>query len=701
MERQKEKVIIKGIDCANCAAKVERGIQALDGVAEANLDFAGEKLFVTYQEGSARTEVYPRIVGRVKELEPGVTLASDRDEKKADEHHHDHDHAHDHAFGRNTMIRYGIGVVAYASAFLAPPELELYLFLIAYALIGGDVVLRAARNIRHGQVFDENFLMVIATLGAFAIGEYAEGVAVMLFYQIGEYFQHRAVDQSRKSIAGLMDIRPDRAVLEDGSVVSPESVRVGTRIVVLPGERIPLDGRLLEGEALVDTAALTGESVPRRVREGDSVLGGFVNTDGRLLIEVEKTFGQSTVAKILDLVENASSRKAKTEQFITRFARVYTPAVVVIAALLAFVPPLLLEGATFSDWVYRALVFLVISCPCALVISIPLGFFGGIGAASKRGVLVKGGNYLEALNDIDTIVFDKTGTLTHGVFEVTALHPVAVTEAELLETAAQVEHASNHPIARSIMKEYGKDIDKTGTGYREVAGSGIEATFAGGVIRAGNARWFRELGLSPLEIDGSGTIVHVSRGGTYLGAIEIADRLKDDVKETLLRLKNIGIRETIMLTGDRNETAQALAERIGIDRFYAELLPDQKVERLEEILARTNGKKVAFVGDGINDAPVLARADLGIAMGGLGSDAAIEAADIVLMTDEPTKLIDALDVARKTRRIVYQNIGFAFGVKLIFLALGAFGIATMWEAVFADVGVTLLAVLNAMRILKK
>ncbi|WP_114571427.1 heavy metal translocating P-type ATPase [Exiguobacterium flavidum] len=700
MERQKEKVVIKGIDCANCAAKVERGIQALDGVAEANLDFAGEKLFVTYQEGSARTEVYPRIIGRVKELEPGVTLASDQDEKTTNQHVHSHEHDHDH-FGRGTMIRYGIGVVAYASAFLAPTAVELYLFLIAYALIGGDVVVRAVRNIRHGQVFDENFLMVIATLGAFAIGEYAEGVAVMLFYQIGEYFQHRAVDQSRKSIAGLMDIRPDRAMLEDGTVVSPESVSIGTRIVVLPGERIPLDGRLLEGEALVDTAALTGESVPRRVREGDSVLGGFVNTDGRLLIEVEKTFGQSTVAKILDLVENASSRKAKTEQFITRFARVYTPAVVVIAALLAFVPPLILDGATFSDWIYRALVFLVISCPCALVISIPLGFFGGIGAASKRGVLVKGGNYLEALNDIDTVVFDKTGTLTHGVFEVTALHPRGVTESELLEVAAQVEHASNHPIARSIMKEYGKDIDKTGTGYREVAGSGIEATFPDGVIRAGNGRWFRELGLSPLDIDGASTVVHVARDGAYLGAIEIADRLKDDVKETLLRLKDIGIRETIMLTGDRNETAQALAERIGIDRFYAELLPDQKVERLEEILARTNGKKVAFVGDGINDAPVLARADLGIAMGGLGSDAAIEAADIVLMTDEPKKLIDALDVARKTRRIVYQNIGFAFGVKLIFLALGAFGIATMWEAVFADVGVTLLAVLNAMRILRK
>ncbi|OIN67333.1 cadmium-translocating P-type ATPase [Exiguobacterium sp. KRL4] len=700
MELKTERLHITGIDCANCAAKVERGVANVNGVEQADLDFAGQKLYLTYEKEAALDETYQAVVNRIQELEPDVLVIRPDESEGEDAPGHHHDHGP--FLNRTKKIQYGLGLLSFASAYLVPGSIDLLFFAIAYFLIGWDVLRTAVRNIRHGQVFDENFLMVIATVGAFLIGEYPEAVAVMLFYQVGEFFQHRAVDQSRKSIAELMDIRPDIATLEDGRQVRPDQVAIGQRILVRAGEKIPLDGTVLEGEAFIDTMALTGESVPRRVRPSDPILAGTINTDGHLLIQVDRRYSESTVAKILDLVENASRHKAPTEKFITRFARVYTPIVVVIATLLAIVPPLVMNGATWNDWIYRALVFLVISCPCALVISIPLGFFSGIGAASKRGILVKGGNHLEALQQLDTVVFDKTGTLTEGVFEVVELHAVGGSDEELLQAAATVEQHSNHPIAKSIQRLYATRgvVTVMGQDYREVAGSGVVGRFGTDQIQAGNARWFKEIGLTPLDQTEDGTYVHVARNDSYLGYIRIADRIKNTTIEALRELKTLGIRQTIMLTGDRRETAERIGQQIGITQVKAELLPDQKVEQLEAILDQAKGR-VAFVGDGINDAPVLTRADVGIAMGGLGSDVAIEAADVVLMTDEPKQLVEAIRIARATRRIVYQNITFALGVKGIFLLLGAFGVATMWEAVFADVGVTVLAVLNAMRILRK
>lgn len=707
MEAKTERLQITGIDCANCAAKVERGVANVTGIEQADLDFAGQKLYLTYEKDVAYDETYQAVIERIQQLEPDVQVIRTASAEAVDPHQqvgHDHSHPHDHGpfLNRTKKIQYSIGIISFIGAFFVPGSIDLLFFTIAYFLIGWDVLRTAVRNIRQGQVFDENFLMVIATAGAFLIGEYPEAVAVMLFYQVGEFFQHRAVDQSRKSIAALMDIRPDIATLEDGRRVSPEQVNIGQRIIVRAGEKIPLDGTVLEGEAFIDTTALTGESVPRRVRPTEPILAGTINTDGHLLIQVDRRYSESTVAKILDLVENASRHKAPTEKFITRFARIYTPIVVVIATLLAIVPPLVVTGAAWNDWIYRALVFLVISCPCALVISIPLGFFSGIGAASKRGILVKGGNHLEALQQLDTVVFDKTGTLTEGVFEVVELKAVHGSEDELLRVAATVEQHSNHPIAKSIQRMYALhgSIPTAVQDYQEVAGSGVAGRFGTDQIQAGNARWFKELGLMPLDQTEDGTYVHVARNDSYLGYIRIADRIKDTTIEALRELKTLGIRQTIMLTGDRRETAERIGQQIGITQVKAELLPHQKVEQLEAILDQAKGQ-VAFVGDGINDAPVLTRADVGIAMGGLGSDVAIEAADVVLMTDEPKQLVEAIRIARSTRRIVYQNITFALGIKGIFLLLGAFGVATMWEAVFADVGVTVLAVLNAMRILRK
>lgn len=707
MEAKTERLQITGIDCANCAAKVERGVANVTGIEQADLDFAGQKLYLTYEKDVAYDETYQAVIERIQQLEPDVQVIRTASAEAVDPHQqvgHDHSHPHDHGpfLNRTKKIQYSIGMISFIGAFFVPGSIDLLFFTIAYFLIGWDVLRTAVRNIRQGQVFDENFLMVIATAGAFLIGEYPEAVAVMLFYQVGEFFQHRAVDQSRKSIAALMDIRPDIATLEDGRRVSPEQVNIGQRIIVRAGEKIPLDGTVLEGEAFIDTTALTGESVPRRVRPTEPILAGTINTDGHLLIQVDRRYSESTVAKILDLVENASRHKAPTEKFITRFARIYTPIVVVIATLLAIVPPLVVTGAAWNDWIYRALVFLVISCPCALVISIPLGFFSGIGAASKRGILVKGGNHLEALQQLDTVVFDKTGTLTEGVFEVVELKAVHGSEDELLRVAATVEQHSNHPIAKSIQRMYALhgSIPTAVQDYQEVAGSGVAGRFGTDQIQAGNARWFKELGLMPLDQTEDGTYVHVARNDSYLGYIRIADRIKDTTIEALRELKTLGIRQTIMLTGDRRETAERIGQKIGITQVKAELLPHQKVEQLEAILDQAKGQ-VAFVGDGINDAPVLTRADVGIAMGGLGSDVAIEAADVVLMTDEPKQLVEAIRIARSTRRIVYQNITFALGIKGIFLLLGAFGVATMWEAVFADVGVTVLAVLNAMRILRK
>ena len=578
------------------------------------------------------------------------------------------------------------------------------LYLVPYLLIGWDVLWKAVRNIAHGQVFDENFLMAIATVGAFATGEYAEAVFVMLFYQVGELFQSYAVGKSRQSIASLMDIRPDYANVEqDGELVQvdPDEVEVGDTIVIKAGERVPLDGVILEGRSTLDTAALTGESLPREVEAGDDVISGCVNLSGLLKVRVTKAFEESTVAKILDLVENATSKKAKAENFITKFARYYTPSVVVAAVLLAVLPPLL-GGGDWGKWFHQALVFLVISCPCALVISVPLSFFGGIGGASRAGILVKGGNYLEVLADTQIVVFDKTGTLTKGVFNVTAIHPDQCDEDRLLEVAALAESYSDHPISRSLKEAYGKDIDNSRvTDVEEIAGHGVQAKVDGVEVCVGNDKLMESIGVAWHPCHRVGTTVHVESQGIYLGHIVISDEVKEDAAQAIADLKAIGVRKTVMLTGDAQAVGEDVAQRLGLDEVHAQLLPADKVDRVEALLQEKTGKgKLAFVGDGINDAPVLSRADLGIAMGGLGSDAAIEAADVVLMDDKPSKIAVAIRVARKTLRIVRQNIVFALGVKLLVLALGAVGLANMWEAVFADVGVSVIAILNAMRALR-
>ena len=583
------------------------------------------------------------------------------------------------------------------------------LFLIPYAVIGYDILRNAVRGVINRQPFDENFLMAVATVGAFALGEYAEGTAVMLFYQIGELFQSCAVGKSRRSIAALMDIRPDFAVLESdgGSLmqVDPEQVAVGQIIVVKPGERIPLDGVILEGRSAIDTSSLTGESLPRTVGVGDEVIGGCINQSGPLRIRTTKPFGESTVAKILDLVENASARKAVSERFISKFARYYTPAVCLSALLLALLPPLvntllLSTDAGWSVWIYRALTFLVISCPCALVISIPLTFFAGIGGAGRAGILVKGSCYLETLAKVRRIAFDKTGTVTEGVFEVTDIVPVGVESETLLTYAALAESDSNHPISKSLRSAYGKPIDRERIKQvREIGGQGVCALIDGKSIAVGNARLMESIGLSLPPCEGIGTVVHVSVDGAYLGHIRIDDRIKPQAATAIASLKKLGIRQTVMLTGDRRQAAEEVAQALGIDRLQADLLPDGKVEAVESLLKEENGGTLAFVGDGINDAPVLARADIGIAMGALGSDAAIEAADVVLMDDDPGKIADAIRISRKCLAIVYENIVFSLGIKLLFLAMSAFGITDMWLAIFADVGVMVLAVLNAVRAL--
>ena len=613
---------------------------------------------------------------------------------------------------KKRTIRLAVGAVVYAigmalTVFAKLPTLaELAFLIVAYVILGWDVVWQAVKNITRGQVFDEHFLMSVSTIGAFAIGEYPEAVAVMLFYQVGEFFQSLAVKRSRKSISDLMDICPDSATVKRNGVlqvVSPESVAVGEIIVVKPGEKIPLDGIVVDGESMLDTKALTGESVPRSIRKGDEALSGCINQSGLLTLKVTKSFGESTVSKITDLVENASARKAPTENFITTFARYYTPVVVGMAAVLAIIPPLVLGGG-WSEWLRRGFVFLIVSCPCALVISIPLTFFGGIGAASKRGVLVKGSNYLEALNKVSVVVFDKTGTLTKGVFEVANIIPAAGYQKEqVLEYAAQAESYSNHPIAKSILATYGKPIDqKQFSGFEEISGHGISVMVQGKKVLAGNSKLMESEKIAYAACDAAGTKFYVAADGSYVGCILIADEVKPDSKCAIAELKKIGVEKTVMLTGDDERIGKSVADELGLDAYYAQLLPDQKVEKLEMLdKQKRQGSKLAFVGDGINDAPVLARADVGIAMGGLGSDAAIEVADVVLMTDEPSKLVEAIDVAKATKRIVMQNIVIALGIKSVFLVLGALGMAGMWEAVFGDVGVTIIAVLNAMRILKK
>jgi len=579
-------------------------------------------------------------------------------------------------------------------------------YIISYLMLGGKVVLRAGRNILRGRVFDENFLMAIATLGAFAIGKYAEAVAVMLFYQIGEFFQELAAQKSKRRISELMDIRPDFANLQSADglrQVPPESVEIGDIILVKPGEKIPLDGIVIDGEAMLDTSALTGESVPRKAAPDDTVLSGCINQNGVLTIRVTKVFGESTASKIIDLIENAAGKKAPTETFITKFARYYTPAVVAIAALLAVIPPLLFGGA-WTDWIHRSLIFLVISCPCALVVSIPLGFFGGIGGASKKGILIKGGNYLEALSNLELVVFDKTGTLTKGVFKVTALLPEnSRSDRDLLELAAYAEAFSSHPIAVSIRAAYGKPIDKSSLAqYEEIPGHGVCVNWNGRTIRAGNEKLMQKMSVPFTEAAQTGTKVYIALDGVFAGAIVISDEIRPDSIQAIQALKAMGIEKTVMLSGDIPQIATAVASELGIDEVYSSLLPGEKVEKLELLNMQKRPKStLAFVGDGLNDAPVLAMADVGVAMGGLGSDAAIEAADVVLMTDEPIKLVEAVEVARFTKRVVWQNIILALGVKGLFLFLGALGVSSLWEAVFADVGVTLLAVFNAMRVMNR
>ena len=579
------------------------------------------------------------------------------------------------------------------------------IFVISYLIVGFEILKKAIRNIVRGKVFDENFLMSVATIGAFAIGEYPEAVAVMLFYQIGELFQSYAVDKSRKSIASLMDIRPDYAnVYREGNIetANPEEVKIGETIVIKPGEKIPLDGKIIEGKTTLDTKALTGESLPREVSEGDEVLSGCINLNGMIKIEVTKEFGESTVSKILDLVENASSKKSKSENFITKFAKYYTPTVVIIALILAIVPPLVIQGATFSDWIYRALSFLVVSCPCALVISIPLSFFGGIGGASKKGILIKGSNYLEALSNAEIAVFDKTGTLTKGVFEVQEVKPVDISNEELLKIAAYAENYSNHPISKSIKQAYNKPIDENEIiNSEELSGLGIVAKTGEKNVLVGNEKLMQEKQIEFEKCNKIGTIIYIAINGKYTGYILIADKIKEDAKQTIEELKKNDIKQTIMLTGDKKEVGESVAKEVGIDKVYTELLPTDKVQKVEELLKTKSPKgKLVFVGDGINDAPVLTLADIGIAMGGLGADSAIEAADIVIMTDEPSKIIKAIKLSKKTMRIVKENIVFAIFIKILVLVLTAFGLSTMWEAVFADVGVSIIAIINALRVLK-
>lgn len=589
-----------------------------------------------------------------------------------------------------------------------PPILLFVIYLIPYLIIGYDIVWKAARNISHGQVFDENFLMMVATFGAFGVKEYSEAVAVMLFYQVGELFQGYAVGKSRQSISDMMDICPEYANIEENGTltqVDPDDVEVGTIIVIKPGERIPLDGIVTEGESMIDTAALTGESVPRKAQEGDEIISGCVNGSGTLKVQVTKAFDDSTVAKILELVENASSKKAKVENFITRFAKYYTPVVTIGAVVLAIVPPLILGGG-FGEWIQRACIFLVISCPCALVISVPLGFFGGIGAASKIGVLVKGSNYLEAVAEMDTIVFDKTGTLTKGEFKVSEIIPDTaggMDQAMLLELAAYGEGYSNHPIANSIREAYGKPLSmERVTNAEEVAGHGIHARIDGREVYLGNAKLMKAQQIPFTETRSAGTIVYLACDGAFAGTIVISDTIKEGAKEAIAEMKRVGVKKCVMLTGDREAAAQAVADTLGLDEVHAELLPADKVSEVEQLLAKESEKgKLAFVGDGINDAPVLTRADIGIAMGSMGSDAAIEAADVVLMDDDVRKIASIVKIARKTLRIVKQNIVFALAVKALVLILGALGMANMWEAVFADVGVSVIAILNSMRALNE
>lgn len=681
---------LEGLACTNCATKIQQAAEKLDGVSEAIVDFSKSKIIVEAEPGR-NGNLKSEIEEIVAAIEPHVVVGEKPQQKEKPEI----------LTGRN--IAFGLGLIGFFIAlFLPEGTMKISLFIISYLLAGFEIIQQAWFNIRQGQIFDEHFLMSVATLGAIAIGEYPEAAAVMLFYRTGEFLQSLAVDRSRRSISALIAIRPEIAHRKHGDEIQDiavEDVQIGDLLVVQPGERIPVDGVVVNGFSSLDTSALTGESVPRAAVEGDTVLAGCINLNGLLTIQAAKPASESAVSRILDLVENATANKAPTEDFITSFARYYTPVVVGIALLIAVIPPIVSSQALFSDWLYRALVFLVISCPCALVVSIPLGFFGGIGGASRQGVLVKGSNYLQALHEVDTVVFDKTGTLTSGSFVVHEIKSVdPFTEETILELAAHAESVSNHPIARSVVDAYEGVIDKGAIEtFQELTGLGIEAQIRGHHILAGNTRLLEKHGIHVRD-EAQGTGVYVAIDNQYAGLITIVDHPKADAAQTIQGLKELGIKNIIMLTGDTEQTAKTIGDQLGIDDVRAELLPHDKVTELETIMAAHHTKgKVAFVGDGINDAPALARADVGIAMGALGSDAAIETADVVLMTDEPGRVVDAVVIARRTNRIVWQNIALALGVKLAVLVLGALGMATLWEAVFADVGVTILAVLNSVR----
>lgn len=687
---------LKNIDCAVCASKIEKALSRLKEVNNVHVNIIDSVLYIDYNN-------LPKIKSTIKSVEHSAEIEDINREKKAPPEKNK----------LNELWKIAVVVVLFLTGIIFREELhnsfysipEYLVFITAYLISGWSVLAKAFRNILHGRVFDENFLMSIATLGAIAIHELPEAVGVMFFYQVGEYLQNRAVNKSRKSIKALLEIRPDYANLKTAEGIvrkDPDEVEIGEIIIVKAGEKIPLDGEVIEGNSFVNTFALTGEHVPKSIKIGNTVLAGMINNSGLLNIKVTKKFGESSIAKILELVQNAAQKKAKTEKFITRFAQYYTPVVVFIALGIAFIPPVFFN-APLTEWVYRALVILVISCPCALVISIPLGYFGGIGGGSKKGILIKGSNYLDALTELNTVVFDKTGTLTEGVFKVTEIVPKDNRSSEeILLYAAMAESQSNHPIAKSILEAYGKEINPYALkNYNEIPGRGILAEVEDKKILAGNDMMLHDQKIPHEECYSHGTVVHIAIDGNYSGYIKISDVIKEDAFGLVDKLHSLGIKETIMLTGDNETSAKFVAGKLGIKTFYAGLLPENKVNIFEKILEQKNGKgKVAFVGDGINDAPVLARADVGIAMGGAGSDAAVESADIVLMEDKPFKVAESIEIAKDTRKIVWQNIIFAMGVKAFFIALGAFGLASMWEAVFADMGVALLAILNSTRLLK-
>ena len=701
----KKELMLNGLTCAHCASVIDEKVKHIDGVKNSNLNFTNKKLSVEI-DCDNEEKIIKNIIDIINDTEPGLDIQiegqreikEDKTQKSIKNNE------------KLNLLKIIAGAIVFIFSFyqeIAGREnkYSLLIFLVAYLLVGSDVLYKALRNITKGRIFDENFLMSVATIGAIAIGEPSEAVGVMLFYKIGEYLQELAVGKSRKSISELMQIRPDMANLKLGNtikVVNPEDVNIGDYIIVKPGEKVPLDGVVIEGSSMMDTSALTGESVLRTVKKGDNLLSGFINKNALLTVQVTKDFSESTASKILDMVENASSKKSKTENFISVFSRYYTPIVVGLALLIAILPPIFMQGGTFSEWIHRGLIFLVVSCPCALVLSIPLSYFSGIGVASKQGVLIKGSNYLEALRYVDTVVFDKTGTLTEGVFDVVKVKPINISEDELIKFASIAEVNSNHPIAKSILNYYNKEIDLNKMEeYEEIAAHGIRVKYENNIILAGNEKLMASNNIKIEKSTDVGTVVYIAINNEFKGYIVIADKIKTDSEEAIRLIKEQGIKETVMLTGDNKEVANSVAKKLKLDKVFSNLLPNEKVEKIEELYKnRTEKEKIAFVGDGINDAPVLARVDVGIAMGGLGSDAAIEAADVVIMTDEPSKIAQGIKISKKTYKIVWQNIIFALGIKIIVMILGATGLASMWEAVFADVGVALIAVLNAMRIMK-